>query len=59
MASYFTQIKTLWDEMSDLDDIPVCSCASAGKLLKREEKWKLVQFLVGLNDNHNPIEVRF
>jgi len=41
--------------MSDLDDIPVCSCPSARKLLNREEKQKLVQFLIGLNDNYNVI----
>jgi len=45
----------MWDEMSDLDDISVCSCAFAGKLLKREEKQKLVQFLMGLNDSYNAI----
>ena len=38
IATYFTKIKTLWDEISDLDDIPVCSCASADKIFQREEK---------------------
>ena len=55
IATYFTKIKTLLDEMSDLDDIRMCSCVSADKLLKKEEKQKLVQFLMGLNDNYNVI----
>jgi len=41
--------------MSDVEDVPICSCASADKLLKKEEKQKLVQFLIGLNDNYNAI----
>ena len=55
VATYFTKVKTLWDEMSDLDHIPICSCASADKILKKEEKQKLVQFLMGLNDSYNVI----
>ena len=55
IAAYFTKIKTLWDEISDLDDIPVCACASADKILKREEKQKLIQFLMGLNDSYSVI----
>jgi len=55
IATYFTKIKTLWDEMSDLNDIPICSCAFANKLLKKKEKQKLVQFLMGLNHNYNAI----
>jgi len=29
IASYFTKVKSLWDELDDLDEIPSCTCSSA------------------------------
>jgi len=55
IATYFTKIKSLWDELDDLDEIPMCTCNSAEKMLKREQNQKLLQFLMGLNDDYNSV----
>lgn len=42
IASYFTKVKSLWDELDDLDEIPLCTCSAAEKMLKREQDQKLL-----------------
>jgi len=37
IATYFTKVKGLWDELDDLDEIPVYTCNSVEKMLKREQ----------------------
>ena len=41
IATYFTKVKSLWDELDYLDEIPLCTCNSAAKLFKREQNKKL------------------
>jgi len=36
IATYFTKVEGLLDELDDLDEILVCTCNSAEKMLKRE-----------------------
>ena len=36
IATYFSKVKSLWDELDDLDEIPACTCPSAKKIVKRE-----------------------
>jgi len=55
IATYFTKVKSLWDELDDLDEVPPCTCNSVEKLLKREQNQKLLQFLMGLNDDYNSV----
>lgn len=53
--SYFNKLKQLWDESSSLsassDDM--CTCRGS---IRSEEKQKIYQFLMGLNDNY--VQVR-
>lgn len=42
IATYFTKVKGLWDELDDLDEIPVCICNSTEKMRKREQNHKLL-----------------
>lgn len=37
IATYFTKVKSLWDELDDLDEISACIYNSAEKMLKREQ----------------------
>ena len=37
IATYFTKVKGLWDELDDLDEILICTCNSAEKMLKRSK----------------------
>jgi len=55
VSTYYTKVKSLWDELDDLDEVPDCACASAEKIFKREQNKKLLQFLMGLNDDYNSI----
>ena len=55
IATYYTKMKSLWDELDDLDEIPLCTCTFADKMHKREQNQKLLQFLMGLNDDYNSI----
>ncbi|XP_076918297.1 uncharacterized protein LOC143578693 [Bidens hawaiensis] len=49
IATYFTKLKTNWDELSALNLIPSCTCGTAYLIIKRDEDQRLVQFLMGLN----------
>jgi len=55
ISTYDIKVKGLWDELDDLDEVPVCACASAEKIFKREQNKKLLQFLIGLNDDCNSV----
>ncbi|XP_021859730.2 uncharacterized protein [Spinacia oleracea] len=55
VASFFTKIKMLWDQLDGLDPLPVCiftgcSCTLTQQLLKTQQKQRLIQFLMKLND---------
>lgn len=50
--SYFTKIRKLWDEFQDLSDIPHCLCEARHDWQKVQEKHKLMQFLMGLNNSY-------
>jgi len=55
IASYFTKVKSLWDELDDLDEIPSCTYSYAEQMHKRDQKQKLLQFLMGLNEDYNTV----
>uniref|UniRef100_A0A7C8Z3N9 Retrotransposon Copia-like N-terminal domain-containing protein n=1 Tax=Opuntia streptacantha TaxID=393608 RepID=A0A7C8Z3N9_OPUST len=54
IASYFTEIKKLWDEYESMLSVPTCSCgincATYIHDQKMKEREQLIQLLVGLND---------
>ncbi|XP_075096203.1 uncharacterized protein LOC142174321 [Nicotiana tabacum] len=57
IATYFNNMKTIWDEIELLDARVVCSCAeckcgASEKNNALEERQKLVQFLMGLNESY-------
>lgn len=59
VADYFTGIKKLWDEYNAITTIPHCSigieCASLIAVHKIIKNQQLMQFLVGLNEQHKTI----
>ncbi|GAB4851720.1 hypothetical protein Ancab_039938 [Ancistrocladus abbreviatus] len=55
IASFFTKIKRVWDELNSLDTILVCTCGAAQIAFKKEQDQRLLQFLMGLNDDYNMI----
>ncbi|XP_059315403.1 uncharacterized protein LOC132066014 [Lycium ferocissimum] len=56
IATYFTKIKRLRDELDTLDSfIPcscICSCKAKEKNIKSKQDERLVKFLLGLNDSY-------
>ncbi|XP_022030483.1 uncharacterized protein LOC110931392 [Helianthus annuus] len=53
IATYFTKIKSIRDELSSLSEVPACSCGAYAVIAKKEEEEKLIQFLMGLNSSYD------
>ncbi|XP_070015350.1 uncharacterized protein [Nicotiana sylvestris] len=54
VSTYFTKIKSLWDELDALNTFSACvcecECGAKVKSLKAHQDERLLQFLMGLND---------
>lgn len=55
VTQYFTKLQKLWDELSSLRPLPVCSCEASKKLDEQKQEDKLIQFLMGLNEGFENI----
>lgn len=57
--SYFTKFRGMWDELTNLSQLPRCvcncSCGAVQFCEENENTQKLLQFLMGLNDNFSHI----
>ncbi|XP_019179250.1 PREDICTED: uncharacterized protein LOC109174468 [Ipomoea nil] len=54
IANYFGRLKLLWDELNNLERVPVCTCGGCKcslsiQLEKRKEEERVHQFLMGLD----------
>ncbi|XP_048446046.1 uncharacterized protein LOC125479925 [Pyrus x bretschneideri] len=52
VSSYFTKLKSLWDERDVLCAIPACSCETKKEIASYVETQKTMKFLMGLNDSY-------
>nr|GMD96947.1 retrovirus-related Pol polyprotein from transposon TNT 1-94 [Ipomoea batatas] len=61
IANYFGRLKLLWDELNNLERLPVCTCGGckcslSTQLEKRKEEERVHQFLMGLDgEQYNTI----
>ncbi|KAL9240959.1 hypothetical protein vseg_015123 [Gypsophila vaccaria] len=59
IATYFTKLKAIWDEIDAMGMNPSCSCnctcGASEKQIKFQEDQRVVQFLMGLNDGYSVI----
>jgi len=57
LSAYFTKKKTLWEQLSNTRTRTVkkCDCDQVKELLEEAETSRVIQFLMGLNDNFNNI----
>ncbi|XP_020255452.1 uncharacterized protein LOC109832512 [Asparagus officinalis] len=55
IASYFTGLKALWDELYSYNVVPPCTCGSSKELMNIHQREKVMQFLMGLNESYNAI----
>ena len=52
VSSYFTKLKSLWDERDALCSIPICSCGTIKEIASYMETQKTMKFLMGLNEEY-------
>ncbi|KAI5341072.1 hypothetical protein L3X38_020346 [Prunus dulcis] len=55
VSFYDTKMKALWDELASCHDSLTYTCAGLKELAEREEKERVMQFLMGLNDSYSTI----
>ncbi|XP_031255969.1 uncharacterized protein LOC116113958 [Pistacia vera] len=55
VSIYYGKRKTLWDELSIYDPIPMCTCGIAKTLLDRYQRDSVFQFLMGLHDTYSNV----
>nr|XP_016513378.1 PREDICTED: uncharacterized protein LOC107830364 [Nicotiana tabacum] len=55
VTSYYTKMKDLWDEIDLLVPGPGCDCEETRPFIKQFKNLRLLQFLVGLNENYSQV----
>uniref|UniRef100_A0A7C8Z8R5 Uncharacterized protein n=1 Tax=Opuntia streptacantha TaxID=393608 RepID=A0A7C8Z8R5_OPUST len=61
VAVYYTKLKKLWDELADLSEVSICdcvhnpSCTALRNNIELDQRQKLMQFLMHLNDSYDDI----
>lgn len=56
VSEFFTKIKTVWDGLNDADPLPhcvcnKCTCNLTQRLKNRQQRQRLLQFMMKLNEN--------
>ena len=51
VSEFYTNLKTLWDNIDDVSPLPICSCGAQ----QLQESQRVIQFLMKLNDNYSVI----
>jgi hypothetical protein len=52
IATYFTKLKGLWDELSALQPSCPCTCGAQKEGLKLQQCQRTIKFLMGLNESY-------
>ncbi|KAB2603842.1 hypothetical protein D8674_040044 [Pyrus ussuriensis x Pyrus communis] len=55
VSDYYTKLKALWDELASYHGPIACECEGSKAHADREEKEKVMQFLMGLNESYSII----
>ncbi|KAL5542389.1 hypothetical protein UlMin_010099 [Ulmus minor] len=55
VSTYFTKLKTLWDELRDFRPLPACDCGGMKALVEYQQQEYVLQFLMGLNESYTQI----
>ena len=58
MSTYYTRLKSLWDELNNFRSIPDCSCGALKILLDNKQHEYVMQFLMGLNDSFSHVRAQ-
>ncbi|GJW04188.1 putative transcription factor interactor and regulator CCHC(Zn) family protein [Tanacetum coccineum] len=52
LADYYTNLNSLWKQFDAMISLPPCTCQAAKHFEKHNQLIKLMQFLMGLDDNY-------
>ncbi|KAJ8748808.1 hypothetical protein K2173_011365 [Erythroxylum novogranatense] len=55
ISAYYTKLNKLWDDLASLTPIPTCICEAAKAINTKENTHRLVQFLMGLNEDYEHV----
>ncbi|KAJ0086326.1 hypothetical protein Patl1_07521 [Pistacia atlantica] len=55
VSSYFTQLKSLWDELSSIVCVTPCICGNAKSSIDKQNQDCAMEFLQGLHDRFSAI----
>lgn len=55
LATYFTRVKALWDELDDLCPLTICKCNPTTNFFKIQQDQRLMQFLMKLDPQYSQI----
>jgi hypothetical protein len=61
VSQYFTQLKTLWEELNNYRPMSICNCCNCGRvksILELHSQEQVDQFLVGLNDSFSAVRAQ-
>uniref|UniRef100_A0A803PC32 Reverse transcriptase Ty1/copia-type domain-containing protein n=1 Tax=Cannabis sativa TaxID=3483 RepID=A0A803PC32_CANSA len=53
ISSYFTKLKSLWDELKEFQPSANCTCGALQRLQEFYNQDQVLQFLTGLNESYN------
>ncbi|KAL6320794.1 hypothetical protein AAG906_008794 [Vitis piasezkii] len=56
--TYYTRLKSLWDELREFKAIPVCNCGGMRVYMEDQQRESVMQFLLGLNESFAPIRAQ-
>ncbi|XP_016650537.1 PREDICTED: uncharacterized protein LOC103336587 [Prunus mume] len=55
ISIYYTKLKALWDELASYQEPFICDCEGLKNLAEREEKERVMQFLMGLSNTYSTV----
>ncbi|KAL3520693.1 hypothetical protein ACH5RR_018842 [Cinchona calisaya] len=55
VSIYYTKLKALWDELASYHEPPCYTCEGLKALVERQEKERVMQFFMGLNESYATI----
>ncbi|XP_061359907.1 uncharacterized protein LOC133303951 [Gastrolobium bilobum] len=61
VSQYYTQLKTVWDELENLKPLPICSCpmpcvcGAISRVREYREQEQVIRFLKGLKEQFAPV----
>ena len=55
VSLYFTQLKSLWDELNSIVSVTPCICGNAKSIIDQQHQDRAMEFLQGLHDQFSAI----